>query len=260
MTSIKKGDFSTLANDYAAYRPSYNEALTNDIVRNHPVGTDKLRAADVGAGTGIFTRLLVKAGAATVTAVEPNDNMRAAGAKMSTGPEFGKIRWMKGSAEQTGLDDRSVDLVSMASSFHWADTEVALAEFDRILSEHGVFVAIWNPRITEKSEVETIIQNELVDHFGLKNRVSSGRSGIAEKMTDILSESPYFGSVTYVEATDVVERSPADYVGAWRSVNDIRAQLGEENFSEFIEFVEKTVATRESVPVHYLTRAWIAQK
>jgi SAM-dependent methyltransferase len=260
MTSITKGDFSTLARDYAAYRPSYNRSLTHSILESHPVAITSLRVADVGAGTGIFTRLLVDSGATTVTAVEPNDNMRAAGAEMSMGPRYGNIRWIKGSAEQTGLQDDSVDLVSMASSFHWADTDVALAEFDRILSEQGVFVALWNPRITENSEVETIIQNELINRFGLKHRVSSGRSGTAENMMHILSTSPYFNDVTYVEAIDVANRSPEEYIGAWRSVNDIRSQLGEDNFSLFISFVEEVVQSRESVDVHYLTRAWVAKK
>jgi ubiquinone/menaquinone biosynthesis C-methylase UbiE len=47
------------------------------------------------------------------------------------------------------LADGSVDLVSMASSFHWADFDTACDEFHRILRSGGVFVALWNPRLIE---------------------------------------------------------------------------------------------------------------
>ena len=52
------------------------------------------------------------------------------------------IVWRKGSAEATGLPDASADLVTMASSFHWADFDQACEEFHRILRPGGMFVAL----------------------------------------------------------------------------------------------------------------------
>ena len=52
----------------------------------------------------------------------------------------------------------------------------------------------------------------------------------------------------------------AEYIGAWRSVNDVQAQLGKDKFAEFIEDVERIITKRSFVEVHYLTRAWIACK
>ena len=76
--------------------------------------------------------------------------MREAGIK-----KFGSlIKFASGSAESTSLREASYDLVSMASSFHWPDTDKALFEFNRILKPNGKFVAIWNPRLTEKSPVK----------------------------------------------------------------------------------------------------------
>ena len=66
--------------------------------------------------------------------------------------------------------------------------------------------------------------------------------------------------MTYVDAIDVVKRSHEEYIGAWRSVNDIQAQLGKEKFSQFLCDVEEIINKRSYVEVHYLTRAWIAQK
>ena len=40
----------------------------------------------------------------------------------------------------------------MASSFHWADYNLAITEFSRILSG-GYFTALWNPRVIESSQL-----------------------------------------------------------------------------------------------------------
>ena len=48
------GKFSGKADDYAKYRPSYPTELIDD--RDETAQTHS--AADIGAGTGIFTRLL----------------------------------------------------------------------------------------------------------------------------------------------------------------------------------------------------------
>ena len=67
--------FTGKAADYAAARPSYAPALIDILYARHGFSPSS-RIADVGAGTGKFSELLVKRGS-TVYAVEPNDDMRA---------------------------------------------------------------------------------------------------------------------------------------------------------------------------------------
>ena len=71
--------------------------------------------ADVGAGTGKLTERL-EAMDLRRYVVEPNDAMRAEGEKVFSGREA--FKWMKGSAEITGLPDNSVDWVLVGDSFH----------------------------------------------------------------------------------------------------------------------------------------------
>ena len=170
------------------------------------------------------------------------------------------MKFLSGSAEETGLETDGFDLVTMASSFHWPNTQSALNEFDRVLTNKGVFCALWNPRLTEKSASESEVQELLTKKFKVASRVSSGLSGITKELREILKTSGIFNSVIYVDAVDVVQRTHEEYIGAWRSVNDIQAQLGGEKFEEFISDVEKIIKKREFVEVHYLTRAWIASK
>ena len=103
---MKKGDFSGLAQNYARYRPSYNKVITGLILDTVGKNRSDIRATDVGAGTGIFSRCLLDAGVGHVTAVEPNDDMRREGEKARDS----RIEWIKGSGEATTLANSSADL------------------------------------------------------------------------------------------------------------------------------------------------------
>jgi SAM-dependent methyltransferase len=129
--------FSDRAEGYARFRPSYPEDAIRACLDGLPVPAD---VADVGAGTGIASRLLAAAGA-RVVAVEPNGEMRAGGEQAGGG-----VDWQDGTAEATGLDAASVDLVVCAQSFHWFDGEPALREFHRLLRPGGRLALLWNVR------------------------------------------------------------------------------------------------------------------
>ena len=217
---------------------------------------EKISAADVGAGTGIFTKCLIDAGIKRVIAVEPDDNMRNAGVDfLGT-----QVNFLDGSAENTTLEDSKLDLITMASSFHWADTKKALVEFNRILRPDGVFAALWNPRLTKRSIIETQIQNLLETKYQITTRISSGLSEINNNLRDVLLQDDIFRSIVYIDAIDVEVRSHEKYIGAWRSVNEIQARLGNKHFSKFLLDIERIIAPYPRIDVHYLTRAWIAVK
>lgn len=168
--------------------------------------------------------------------------------------------WRDGSAEATGLPDRSADLVSMASSFHWADFDKACDEFHRILRPGGVFVALWNPRLIEVNPLLVEIEAQITRLKPDVRRVSSGRSGITERLTDMLSEKPQFAEVLYLEGRHCMSQTPNQYLGAWRSVNDLQVQLGPELFREFLESTEERVSGLTAIETTYVTRAWIVRR
>lgn len=116
--------FARRAGAYAAFRPSYpDEAIDAVLAGLGDAGA--LAVADLGAGTGISSRLFADRGA-RVIAVEPNAAMRAAATSHP------RIEWRAGTAEETNLPDQSVDLVTACQAFHWFATPRALAEFARI--------------------------------------------------------------------------------------------------------------------------------
>lgn len=253
--SIQAGDFTGLADDYARNRPNYSPSVRDGLVGLLGKRVCDVDFVDVGAGTGIWTRMINELGMATVTAVEPNDDMRAMGVEDS---RERKITWLSGTAEKTNLSDGSADWVTMASSFHWAKFDKAIAEFHRVLRDGGRFTALWNPRLIEVNPLLVEIEEQLQKYQPNLKRVSSGRSGITEVLTDRLLDSNLFEDVVYLEGRHVLEMSPERYLGAWRSVNDLRVQLGPENFDDFLAFVEDRVSDLRVIEATYLTRAWSA--
>jgi SAM-dependent methyltransferase len=252
--TIKLGDFSGLGENYDKHRPSYSDSILDMLIGLLKLPANDVSVADVGAGTGIWARMMHSREFSSVTAIEPNDDMR----------KFGELKedditWIKGSAENTGLSSESVDWVTMASSFHWTDPTKSLPEFKRILKKEGLFTALWNPRIIKGSHLLEEIENQiLVIKPGIK-RVSSGNSGITDNLTKIIIDSGCFYDVCYAEATHSIKMSPERYLGAWNSVNDLRHQLGEGGFLEFMEFVANRIKPYEFIETNYLTRSWTAR-
>src|ERR1700754_4894565 len=107
MTDLRSTDrFSDRVEDYVRYRPDYPQALVGWL---HGLGVrPDWTVADIGAGTGISSKLFLDAGH-RVTCGETNAPMRAATEQWLE--TEGRFRSHDGTAEAPGLPDRSVDLV-----------------------------------------------------------------------------------------------------------------------------------------------------
>jgi ubiquinone/menaquinone biosynthesis C-methylase UbiE len=105
------GRFSDRATDYVKYRPSYPAAAIDMIVAG--LGEAAV-VADIGAGTGISSRLLADHGL-RVLAIEPNAAMRTAAESHPL------VDFCDGKAEDTQLAADSIDLVTCFQAFHWFD-------------------------------------------------------------------------------------------------------------------------------------------
>jgi SAM-dependent methyltransferase len=134
--------FSDRVSFYDAHRPSYPVEVPEVLAAEGflPPGAE---VADLGAGTGKLSRILLDAGH-RVIAVEPNAAMLADCARL-LGEREG-FRGVEGRAEATGLADGSVDLVTAAQAFHWFDPAACGRECRRILREGGGMAILWNVR------------------------------------------------------------------------------------------------------------------
>jgi ubiquinone/menaquinone biosynthesis C-methylase UbiE len=134
--------FTGRVESYRRYRPGYPAEVVETMRRACRL-RDDAHVADIAAGTGLLTEVLLAAGF-EVTAVEPNDEMRASCATLEA--SYSKLRCVAGTAEATGLPNASVDLITVAQAMHWFDQERAKAEFARILKPGGWCAVLYNNR------------------------------------------------------------------------------------------------------------------
>ena len=83
---------------------------------------------------------------------------------------------------------------------------------------------------------------------------------MTKTINERLSNSPYFEDVVYIEGRHEILMNKNRYIGAWRSVNDLQAQLGPEKFNKFLKFIENKIKNKSSIKATYLTRSWTARR
>ncbi len=97
--------------------------------------------SDLGAGSGILTECFVGL-VGRLIAVEPNDAMRAIAERSLA--RLPGVEVLPNTAEQTGLEDRSVDLIVAGHALHWFEPDAAREEFRRILRGGSILAIVTN--------------------------------------------------------------------------------------------------------------------
>jgi ubiquinone/menaquinone biosynthesis C-methylase UbiE len=168
--------FSERVENYSLYRPSYPEEVITYIQHTAALKNDSV-IADIGSGTGIFSKLLLEH-SYKVYGVEPNQEMRRGAEKnLTVYPHFISVN---GKAEQTSLPGKSVDLITVAQAFHWMKPGETKEEFQRILKPKGYIVLLWNIRLASTAFLRAF--EELKIQFGTDYQATRmvKEKGIAE--------------------------------------------------------------------------------
>lgn len=151
--------FSDRVENYIKYRPGYPKEILPYLEEESGFNSE-MQIADMGSGTGILTKLFLENGN-TVYAVEPNDAMRNAAEDLLK--EYSQFISINGTAEQTGLDKESMDMIVAGQAFHWFDPVKTKKEFQRIARINAFVVLIWNERQI-KSEFEKAYEAFLMQY------------------------------------------------------------------------------------------------
>ncbi len=179
--------FTGRAEAYAKFRPGYPDSLFDWLYTELGFSKDST-IADIGAGTGIFAEYLLQRGSA-VYGVEPNADMRRTAEERLAGYE--KYRSVGASAENTGLEEASVDHVTAAQSFHWFDRDQFRTECRRILKPGGSVTLVWNSRDAENPlarENDVINRKCCARYQGFSGGV---RTENTEQFTDFFRDGVY---------------------------------------------------------------------
>jgi SAM-dependent methyltransferase len=128
--------FSKQANAYAAFRPSYPDALGAYLASLTPArGHLPTQAWDCGTGSGQAATMLAR----HFDRVLATD---ASAAQIKKAERCDRVEYRVAPAESSGLPDRSCDLITVAQAAHWFDLPPFYAEARRVLKPGGV-IAVW---------------------------------------------------------------------------------------------------------------------
>jgi len=143
--------FSGVANRYADFRPHYPGALFDYLATLAPRTST---VWDCACGNGQATVDLAARFDRVIGTDASKEQIASAKANV-------RIEYHVAPAEQSGLPDKSVGLVTVAQALHWFNFDKFYAEAKRVLAPDGI-IAVWAYGI---NEVEGAPVNELVQRF-----------------------------------------------------------------------------------------------
>lgn len=192
--------FTGKADDYNRYRPSYPSEMINYLYSS----TNAKTVADIGAGTGIFTKCLLSK-SWSISAVEPNSDMLE---KLNA--TIGeKAKLIKAPAEATTIETNSIDLITVAQAFHWFDKDLFKQECKRILTENGKLAIVWNVRCKNDFTEERDEYCKLVCRGYENGHVGKG----SVEDGDLFLRNVFFKNVVFTEYDNPINYTLDSFIG-----------------------------------------------
>jgi len=151
-----KDHFSRQAADYARFRPRYPRSLFEYLGLISPT---RESAWDCATGNG----------QAAVELAEVFDRVIATDAsesQIANAEQHERVEYRVASAEQSGLQSGSFDLVMVAQALHWLNYDRFYPEVRRVLKNNGVFAASAYNLLHTERPVEEIIRRYYYEIVG----------------------------------------------------------------------------------------------
>ena len=131
--------FNEYVDLYDKYRLKYNTDVLNSTIKHISGNKTNLNIADIGAGTGILTRQLLKYKFNNYYALEPNALMQEKSIKLDVKDQITHINNV---STNTDLKKSDIDIIFVGTAIHWFEPKKTLKEFKRILKKNGYLVIL----------------------------------------------------------------------------------------------------------------------
>ena len=158
--SDRATSFGAVADEYDRWRPSYPAGALDWLAPPAPA-----RVADVGAGTGKLTELLLARGL-EVESVEPDERMLAV-----LGRNSPAARRHHSSSTHIPVEDGALDAVLVADAWHWFGAEPTITEVRRVLKPGGWLGLVWNVAAEPVESWELALSSDS-DEYNRKSKAS----------------------------------------------------------------------------------------
>ncbi len=133
-----KVDFGATASDYAKHRAGFPSSLFSRL-SELGIGLPGQRLVDLGTGTGTLARGFAARGC-QVVGIDPSVSLLEQARQLDQSAQV-NVDYRVATAEDTGLEESSVDVVTAGQCWHWFDRPRAVREVARILRANG-YIAI----------------------------------------------------------------------------------------------------------------------
>lgn len=142
-------NFGNVSNDYAKYRDHLPQILFDQLMGRGIQFKDK-KIIDLGSGSGIFSRDLVKHGA-RVIGIEPSKELIEKAVLQDRSAGIDSIQYVHATAEQFSLNGNA-PIITAVRAWHWFNRLEVLANINNYLSTNGLLIII-NSIFLPSSEV-----------------------------------------------------------------------------------------------------------
>lgn len=206
--------FSSLAQDYAKYRPSYPDELIDLVADSCPA--ERL-CWDCGTGSG-------QAAAKLAQRFELVVGTDASFPQIHGAFRHPRVRYLVEKAEASSLASGSVDLVTVSTAVHWFDLEGFYMQVRRV-SKPASVLAVWSyflPAITPEVDrvVERYRTEVLAGHWDARHRhVETGYRNLPFPFNEINTE-------PLAMTTSWTLEQLAGFLVSWSPVASYRAATG----------------------------------
>jgi SAM-dependent methyltransferase len=214
MDNSFKDHFSHDSASYAKHRPGYPGELFEFLASLCP---DHELAWDCATGTGQSALQLAN----HFDRVIATD---ASSSQVENAIRHPQVNYRVASAEDSGIETNTVNLVTVAQALHWFDLDAFTREVSRTLKP-GSILAVWTYNLlTINPDIDALVNhlysNILGDYWPFERRmVEQGYAGITLPFAEI--SVPAFKITTAWNAEQLL-----DYLSTWSAVNAYKSQQG----------------------------------
>lgn len=218
--------FSGHSEDYKRYRPGYPPELFEYLAKQV---TEPQAVWDCGTGNGQGAVML----APHFSHVYATD---ASAKQIEQAHAQDNIQYSVATAENSGLPDQSVTLVTVFQALHWFNLEAFFAEVKRVLKPGGVLAVVgYNTAITGIDEVDAVYKEFCFDYLWKKNCWAMERGSLNEGYVYVDFPFEEFQAPEFNIEMQWNYQDYLSYLRTWSAVKKYHQLFNEDPVETFVE-------------------------
>lgn len=223
----KEFDFGRTSDDYAMFRDIYPKSMYDKLIM-FGIGKQGQKILDLGSGTAVLPVNMYHTGA-EFTSTDISENQIEYGRKISEAKNLNNIEFKVCSAENTGFEDNTFDVVTAVQCFQYFNADKAATEIRRILKPYGLLCKIFMDWLPFEDELIGEMENLVLKYSPYWN--GCGFEKFRYTYPDWAENGFNIDTIHSYDAT--LEFSKEAWIGRIKSCRGVGASLSAEKIADF---------------------------